>query len=189
MKADVLVIKNMVCPRCIAAVEKILIDLNVPVLRVELGKVYLEKDLPQNKKEQLDVELTRLGFEWLKKEKQSLVTQIKSVIIQSIHHEKDVLNQNFSDFLSEKLNHEYTYLSKLFSKEEGQTIEHFLLNQKIEKIKELLSYDELTLSEIAFQLNYSSSAYLSSQFKKITGLTPSAFKKQALQERKSIDLF
>ncbi|QEK52854.1 helix-turn-helix transcriptional regulator [Pedobacter aquae] len=120
--------------------------------------------------------LENLGFEIIDDKKSKLIDAIKTQIIELIHHQKEALHINLSDFLSRQLKHDYSYLSNLFSEKEGITIEKYFITQKIEKVKELLIYDELSLSEIAYQLNYSSVAHLSSQFKKVTGLTPSFFK-------------
>lgn len=177
----------MVCPRCIAAVKSLCEDLELQVEDVELGRLKLSKDPTREELIKLDEGLEGLGFERSESVQNDLVTQIKSLVVQQVHHTKEPLTVNFSAFLSEQTHHEYTYLSKLFSKEEGETIEQFILKQKIEKVKELLSYDEMSLSEIAFQMNYSSAAYLSSQFKKVTGQTPSAFKKSEEKKRLSID--
>ena len=169
-------IKNMVCPRCIMAVGKIFEELDIPVTKVELGEVTLPDELSNPQRLQLDKELKKVGFELLHTGKSVLISRIKMLVIDTIHYSKEPLTINFSDFLSEKLHREYSYLSRLFSSVEGVTIEKFIITQKVEKVKELLFYDELTLSEISFRLNYSSVAHLSAQFKKETGMTPSQFK-------------
>lgn len=170
-------IKNMVCPRCITTVRNIFNGLNIELKSVQLGEVQTSVDISESQKLQLEQELLKNGFEILKDHNAKLISEIKSLIVNQIHYSQESLKVNFSTLLSEKLNHEYTSLSKLFSSVEGVTIERYILKQKIEKVKELLFYNELTLSEIAFQLDYSSSAHLSSQFKKETGMTPSEFKK------------
>jgi AraC-like DNA-binding protein len=180
-------IKNMVCPRCTMAVENTLNALNIPFHQVELGEVLLKEALSSRDHNLLKEQLGSLGFELLEKGKSALISRIKTLLIQQIHHEKEALNINFSVFLAEKLNYEYSYLSRLFSSVEGITIEKFITQQKIEKVKELLFYNELSLAEIAFQLNYSSAAYLSTQFKKETGMTPSQFKKNRHPSRWEID--
>lgn len=179
----------MVCPRCVTAVEEILKDLNLTFDLVKLGQVNLNESITIEQKKKLAFSLKSKGFELLETEKSSLIAQVKAAVIEQIHHTKEPMKENFSSFLAKKLNHEYTALSKLFSSVEGITIEKFITSQKIEKAKELLYYDQLSLAEIAFQLDYSSSAYLSSQFKKETGMTPSDFKKQRNPTRKTLDSF
>ncbi|MBN7816479.1 helix-turn-helix domain-containing protein [Algoriphagus pacificus] len=182
-----LTIKNMVCPRCISAVKSTLTDLAIEFSNVDLGKVSLTKPIDSSKEDLLSKALLSQGFELLKSEKSSLISQIKAHLIQQIHYTDKPLQTNYSTFLADQLNHEYSYLSRLFSSVEGITIEKFITRQKIEKVKELLVYDELTLSEIAFKMDYSSVAYLSSQFKKETGMTPSEFKKDSAKLRESLD--
>ncbi len=177
----------MVCPRCIEAVKGILNQAEIDFHSVELGKVTLSGELKGEKINQLEEKLKLQGFELLQSDKAALISRIKTLIINQIHHSSETLTTNYSTFLSEKLNHEYSYLSRLFSGVEGITIEKFITRQKIERVKELLIYDEFSLSEIAFKLDYSSVAYLSSQFKKETGMTPSDFKKSTDSPRKSLD--
>lgn len=172
-----LYIKNMVCPRCIESVNKIFSESDSEVISIQLGEVIV-KDAPLPEQlEELGKKLSDQGFELLEDQKSKLINQIKSIIVDQIHHKNKSLNINFSYLLSESLNHEYTSLSKLFSSVEGITIEKFILKQKVEKVKELLFYDELTLTEIAYKMSYSSVAHLSNQFKKETGMTPSEFKR------------
>ena len=180
-------IKNMVCPRCIEAVQDIFKKQAITVKEIVLGEVTVSDILNTDQKIQLKSALLKHGFELLQDNKSKLIAQIKSIVIEQIHHKEDSLKINFSTLISDELNHEYTSLSKLFSAVEGLTIERFILKQKVEKIKELLFYDESTLSEIAFKMNYSSVAYLSSQFKKETGMTPSEFKKNQQPGHKSLD--
>lgn len=184
---SILHIKNMVCPRCKMAVEGVLNDLNIDFSRVELGEVHLTENIPNDVADQLRDKLETLGFELLQSEQSALIAQIKSLIIEQIHHNNEPLKVNFSTYLSEKTKQSYPTLSRLFSTVEGITIEKFITNQKIEKVKEYLIYDEMSLSEIAFDLNYSSTAYLSAQFKKETGMTPSSFKKMPRYSRKNLD--
>ncbi|WP_020531093.1 helix-turn-helix domain-containing protein [Flexithrix dorotheae] len=186
---QILYIKNMVCPRCIEAVNELLISLNIGTKSVSLGEVILEKDLSDELKKTLDEKLKSKGFELLQDQKSKLIGQIKAIIIDKIHHHDEQLMANFSNYISEKLNHEYSYLSRLFSSVEGITIEKFIVRQKIERVKEFLFYNELTLSEIAFKMDYSSVAYLSSQFKKETGMTPSEFKQLKKPGHHSRDSF
>lgn len=180
-------IKNMVCPRCTRAVEVILQQQKILYAEVKLGEVNLIHTISEKQKEKLSQALVAQGFELLENEKSSLIAQIKAAVIAQVHHSKNPMNENFSSYLAEHLNHEYTALSKLFSSVEGVTIEKYITAQKIEKAKELLYYNQMSLAEIAFQLDYSSSAYLSSQFKKETGMTPSEFKKQSDPKRRSLD--
>lgn len=182
-----LLIKNMVCPRCIEAVMDVFSQENLDA-QVELGKVTLKESLPAGQKEILAQRLKTRGFELLEPGKSALISQIKSLIIEQVHHSDQNLTENLSTFLADKLTQEYTSLSKLFSQVEGITIEKFVTRQKIERIKELLFYDQMTLSEIAFLLNYSSVAHLSSQFKKETGMTPSQFKKNGDLNRNTLDM-
>ncbi|WP_026905179.1 helix-turn-helix domain-containing protein [Pedobacter glucosidilyticus] len=183
----VIYIKNMVCSRCKMVVEQVLLDLNLQPEQVLLGEAYLKEIPTKEQMNALKVKLENLGFEIIDDKKSKLIDAIKTQIIVLIHHQKEDLNINLSYFLSGQLKHDYSYLSNLFSEKEGITIEKYFITQKIEKVKELLMYDELSLSEIAYQLNYSSVAHLSSQFKKITGLTPSFFKNLKGNKRTEIE--
>ena len=156
-------------------------------LNISLGEVELKNDLTEIEKTNLDDYLKTFGFELIDDKKSRLIGQIKSSIIEIIHQNNSELKSNLSDYLSSKLHHDYTYLSNLFSEVEGTTIEKYFIAQKIEKVKELLVYDELSLSEIAYQMNYSSVGYLSNQFKKVTGLTPTHFKNIKEIKRKPLD--
>ncbi|WP_423147933.1 helix-turn-helix domain-containing protein [Rubrolithibacter danxiaensis] len=180
-------IKNMVCNRCIMVVENELQKLGLRASKVTLGEAELEKDLTPEEKTKLDRAMTDLGFELIDDKKSRIIEKIKNVIIDMVHHQQYDVKHNLSNVLSNELNHDYNYLSNLFSEVEGTTIEKYFIAQKIEKVKELLVYDELTLSEIAFRLNYSSVAYLSNQFKKVTGLSPSHFKQIREEKRKPLD--
>lgn len=167
----------MVCDRCKMAVEQVFDKLGLTTENVALGEVELElENLPESKYQELKAALESLGFELLEDKKKAIVAQIKAAIIELAHYNKEPLKVNLSEYLNNKLGVDYVSLSSVFSAEEKNTIEHYYIQQKIEKAKELLSYGELTLSEIAFQLNYSSVAHLSAQFKKETGITPSQFK-------------
>jgi AraC-like DNA-binding protein len=187
LKDSVIYIKNMVCPRCILAIENVLDQLKIEYNKVELGQIYLKETLVENKLLLFENEINKLGFELLETAKSVIISKIKTLIIEQIHYQNKALKINFSTFLSENLNYEYTYLSHLFSAIEGISIEKYITRQKIEKVKELLFYNQLSLSEIAFQLDYSSVAYLSNQFKKETGITPSAFKKSHNPNLKTLD--
>ncbi|MDW7692140.1 AraC family transcriptional regulator [Flammeovirgaceae bacterium SG7u.111] len=187
MSKNILYIKNMVCPRCVLAVEGVLKEMQVPYFKVELGRVQLDSTLNDQQKNVFEEKLEAFGFELLEPGKSTLISKIKTLIIKQVHHKEKALTENFSTFLAEQLHHEYSYMSRLFSSVEGVTIEKFIAAQKIEKVKELLFYNELTLSEIAFQMDYSSVAYLSTQFKKETGMTPTAFKKMHKPGHRNLD--
>ena len=179
-------IKNMVCNRCVLVVKQELEKLNLESLQIALGEVdFLE---PPSEKElgQLNQRLAAVGFELLDNEKQKQIEVIKNLLIQKVQQGKIEEHFSLSEFLSKSLNKDYTVITRLFSEVESITIEHFFILQKIEKVKEWLKYNEFTLSEIAWKLGYSSVAHLSSQFKKITGLTPTNFKNLG-GKRKSID--
>ncbi len=177
----------MVCNRCVMAVQNELDKLGVNVKHIKLGEVTLDKQLSKAERDTLDNALTNLGFELIDDRKSRIIEQIKTAVINLVHYQQDHKKHNLSDILSKELHHDYSYLSNLFSEVEGVTIEKYFIAQKIEKVKELLVYGELTLSEIANMLNYSSVAYLSNQFKKVTGLTPSHFKKIKEDKRKPLD--
>ena len=181
-------IRNMVCNRCIMAVQNELNKLGVPVKNIRLGEVTLEKLLTPGERTQFSESLNQLGFELIDDKKSRLIERIKSVIIEQVLYQgKNGNKENLSELLSSTLQHDYSYLSNLFSAIEGTTIEQYHIAQKIEKVKELLVYDEMTLSEIADLLYYSSAAHLSNQFKKVTGLTPGHFKQIGLERRKPLD--
>lgn len=180
-------IKNMVCNRCIMVVQNELDKLGIKATNIKLGEVTLKKELTSKERNALDEALVSLGFQVIDDKKSRIIEKIKNVIIDLVHHQDNNTKNNLSEVLSSELHHDYNYLSSLFSEVEGTTIEKYFIAQKIEKVKELLVYDELSLSEIAFQLNYSSVAYLSNQFKKVTGLTPSHFKQIKADKRKPLD--
>jgi len=161
--------------------------LGYQTLNISLGEVELTNNLTEPEKTNINNHLKTFGFELIDDKKSRLIGQIKSSIVEIVHQNNSELNQNLSDYLSSKLHHDYTYLSNLFSDVEGTTIEKYFIAQKIEKVKELLVYDELSLSEIAYQMNYSSVGYLSNQFKKVTGLTPTHFKNIREIKRKPLD--
>ena len=177
----------MVCNRCIIAVSSEFEKLGIMPLHISLGEVELKDELSPQQVSQLRKNLNHLGFELLTDKKKKLVEKIKNYIIQQVHYNEMDEKKKFSVLLSEKLNKDYSVLSNLFSQLEGITIEKYIINQKIEKAKELLIYDELNLSEIAVKLGYSSVAHLSGQFKKITGLSAGDFKKLHNKNRKSLD--
>lgn len=180
-------IKNMVCNRCIMVVQNEMDKLHIPTRHVQLGEVELETEITSEQKQALSEALAPLGFEIIDDKKSQIIEQVKTSIIELVHQHNSVTKVNLSNFLSDKLGQDYSYLSNLFSEIEGTTIEKFHIAHKIEKVKELLVYDELSLSEIADRLHYSSVAYLSNQFKKVTGLTPSHFKTIRTEKRKPLD--
>jgi len=182
-----LFIKNMVCDRWVLVVAGELKKIGINAQKITLGEVTLEKELTADQKEQLHQALLDLGFEPIDSKKGRIIEKIKTVIINMVHHSDHDEKTNLSDLLSKALHHDYNYLSNLFSEVEGITIEKYFIAQKIEKVKELLVYDELSLSEIALRMNYSSVAYLSNQFKKVTGLTPSHFRQIREEKRKPLD--
>jgi len=162
--------------------------LDLHPINVSLGEVVVEeKELSKEKLSELSDNLKVIGFELMDDKRSKLIEQIKTFIINIIHYKEEQPQKNFSELISKHLHHDYSYLSNLFSEVEGVTIEQYIINQKIEKVKELLTYGELSLSQIAFQLGYSSTAHLSNQFKKLTGLTPSHFKQLGLSSRQSLD--
>ena len=182
-----LYIKNMVCIRCKMIVTDELSKLGLHYTRVELGEAEILENITNEQRDKMKVALHKWGLELMDDKKSVLIEKIKNVVIESIHYEEEQLKNNFSTYLSEKLNYDYTYLSNLFSEVEGITIEHFVIIHKIERVKELLVYDELNLTEIAWKLHYSSVAHLSNQFKKITGLTPTHFKQLKQKRRKNLE--
>lgn len=167
----------MVCGRCKMVVESIFKDQGLEPEIMSLGEVNLSEDISSDQISDLSIKLREKGFELIDDKKGLLLERIKSTVIDTIHHSDHFeLKINWSHFLQEKLQTDYAYLSALFSSVNGFTLEQYIIKQKIEKVKEYLFYDELSIKEIAFKLGYSSVAHLSSQFKKITGLTPSEFK-------------
>ena len=179
----VLHIKNMVCLHCIMALKELLQNLGISYNHIELGAIFLNEKLSKEKLAELSKGLRAIGLDLIDDRRSRIIEKIKTTIINLMHAENEEKpNQNISSILSEELNYDYNYLSNLFSESEGITIEKFVIAQRIDKVKELLVYDELTLNQIAYKLGYTSTAHLSNQFKKVTGLTPSYFKK--IKERK-----
>lgn len=177
----------MVCNRCIMVVKNELEKQGFSPVSVNLGEAEIAEELSDVRKAELDGILKEFGFALIDNKKSRLIEKIKNAVIELVYFSEEPLKMNFSDYISEKLNQDYSYLSKLFSEVQGATIEQFLIAQKIERVKELLVYDELSLSEIADKLNYSSVSHLSKQFKKVTGLTPTHFKKIKEEKRTPID--
>lgn len=188
MSIDTLHIKGMVCPRCIMAVESVLSKYNIEYIKVILGEIHLVNPVDEEQEKKLEAELVTLGFEILSSRKSQLIEKIKNAVISMVHHQNHPEKiGRLSEQLPILLGHSYSSLSTLFSEVDGQTIEKYLILQKIEKAKELLIYEELNISEIAYKLNYSSSQHLSRQFKDITGMTPSSFKKSKHLSRRSLN--
>jgi len=180
-------IKNMVCNRCIAAVKQIFDKENIPYQSVSLGEVLLDAPISVKQKASIAKDLVVAGFELLDDAKSKLIAKIKTLIINHVHYNETDAKHNLSALLSSALHKDYASLSRLFSEVEGVTIEKYSISQKIEKIKELLAYGEMNLSEIAFQMGYSSVAHLSAQFKKETGFTASWFRANRSIARKTLD--
>ena len=177
----------MVSTRCKMAVKEELKKLKLHYIVVDLGEVEIMEDITTEQKAKLKVGLINSGLELMDDKKSVLIGKIKNVIIEMVHHSDELVKINFSIYLSEKLNHDYTYLANLFSEVQGTTIEHFIINHKIERIKELIIYNELNITEISHLMNYSSVSHLSNQFKKVTGLSPSHFKKLKIKRRNPIE--
>jgi AraC-like DNA-binding protein len=176
----------MVSLRCKMVVKAAAEELKIPYNSVELGFIELNEKLSQPVLEKFRTKLLKSGLEVLDDKRSILIEKIKNVIIEMVHYSDEFPKVNFSNYLSEKLHYDYTYLSNLFTEVKGTTIQQFIIMHKIEKAKELIMYDEMSLAEIAFTLNYSSAAHFSTQFKKVTGLTPSFFKR--LKKHRDEDL-
>lgn len=177
----------MVCIRCQMLVKAELEKLGLQYVYVRIGEADIIGDVQPEQLEQLKTDLKKAGLVLMDDKKSVLVEKIKSAIIELVHYSEDQIKVNLSDFLSEKLHYNYTYLANLFSEVKGITIEKFYLTHKIERVKELIVYDELNLSEIAYRMNYSSVAHLSNQFKKFTGLTPTHFKMLKNKRRDTLE--
>ena len=182
-----LYIKNMVCDRCKMVVKAELEKLGLNPVDVQLGEVEIGKEIDQEELKNVSLSLAKFGFELLSDKRKQLNEQIKTAIIELVHYPVETLKVNLSTYLSEKLDQEYAALSTVFSELENQTIEKYFIQQKIERVKELLTYGEKSLSEIAYLLNYSSVAHLSAQFKKVSEQTPSQYKLTHQKARKTLD--
>jgi AraC family transcriptional regulator len=189
METGVLSVKNMVCHRCILAVESLLDKLAIPYQQVIAGEVVLVRKLVPEESDQFATQLSKIGLELINTKANGMVEKIKQLVIKKARGEvsKNEQKLKLSTYLSQHLFHEYTYLSSYFSSLEGRTIESYFIQQRIEKVKELLLYNEMTLSAISYEMDYSSVAHLSYQFKQITGVTPSEFKKSGSGYRKLLD--
>ncbi|MDD4972132.1 MAG: helix-turn-helix transcriptional regulator [Paludibacter sp.] len=180
-------IKYMVSNRCKIAVKEVFKSLELHLNKLELGEAEVLEPISEDQLLQLKNSLLNKGFELMDNKRAVLIERIKNTVIEMIHHSDKTIKVNFSDYLSESLNHNYTYLANTFSEVQGMTIEQFIISHKIERIKELILYDELNITQIAYTMNYSSVAHLSGQFKKYTGLTPSYFKKLKLKRLEPIE--
>jgi AraC-like DNA-binding protein len=168
-------------------VKDALRQLGLHFIVVDLGEVDVMENLTMEQRDELKVILLNSGLELMDDKRAVLIEKIKNTIIEMVHHSDEIIKVNFSNYLSEKLNHDYTYLANLFSEVQGTTIEQFIISHKVERIKELIIYDELNITEIAWKMNYSSVAHLSNQFKKVTGLSPSHFKQLKVKRRSPIE--
>ncbi len=186
-KQKKLLIKNMVCRRCVMTVESIMKKLDVNYENVALGEVDLENDIDEKKRAEIDTELKKVGFELIETRNNKIIEDIKKLVLEYIKDADEMNKLKLSSFITKQLHYDYSYLSDLFSSIEGITIEHYLILQRIEKVKELMVYGQMNLTEIAYETGFSSVHHLSAQFKKITGLPPSHFKKIAAEKRKSLD--
>ena len=186
-KANHLFIKNMVCNRCIMTVENILNQNSIAFTSVSLGEVELERKLSAEETKAIDADLQKVGFELIDKRVNKIIEDIKQAVLEYLNLGMDSQNLKLSSFITKNIPYDYSYLSDLFSSVEGKTIEQYFILQRIEKVKELLVYDQLSLTEISYQTGFSSVHHLSSQFKKVTGLTPSHFKKIGIERRKALD--
>lgn len=182
-----LYIKNMVCIRCQMVVKSELEKLGLHYRNVKIGEANIIENILPEQLEKLDIAFKKSGLQLMDNKKSILVEKIKNAIIELVHYSEEQIRVNLSDYLSEKLNYDYSYLANLFTEVKGTTIEKFYLTHKIEKVKELIVYDELNLTEIAYKMHYSSVAHLSNQFKKFTGLTPSHFKKLKNKRRDTLE--
>ena len=182
-----LYIKNMVCSRCKMVVKSELEKLGLHPISVELGVVEIQESNIEPIQVSMLQNLRKYGFDLIDDKRSMTIEKMKTLIVELVHHNNNDIKINLSDYLTKNILQDYSSLSKLFSEVEGTTIEKYFINQKIEKVKELLMYDELTLSEISYKLNYSSVAYLSNQFKKVTGFTPSYYKNLKVKKRRQIE--
>jgi len=187
MQKTQLRIKNMVCDRCKMAVEQVLKDVGLTPERIDLGEVWVSDVPTEAQLAQLKTRLEALGFELLDDQRQQMIERMKTAIIALVHHHQGNKTLNLSVYLSQLLHRDYSALSKLFSEVTGLTIERYFIMQRIERVKELIRYDELTLTEIAYQMNYSSVAHLSSQFRSVTGMTPTQFRFMKTVQRANLD--
>jgi AraC-like DNA-binding protein len=186
-KTNKLFIKNMVCGRCVLTVENILKEHQLPFRQVTLGEVELTERISSEQAKALENSLNKVGFELIETRVNKIIEEIKKAVLEYLHLGMDSQELKLSSFITKNIPYEYSYLSDLFSSVEGKTIEQYFILQRIEKVKELLVYDQLSLTEISYQTGFSSVHHLSAQFKKITGLTPSHFRKIGMEKRRALD--
>ena len=178
-------IRNMACPGCIMAVESELEKLGIRPASIELGELEISEDLSDEQLQSFDKAIHRFGFEIMDDKRSYLIEKIKHAIFELVHYSDENIKVGLSDYISYKVNHNYMYLSNLFSEATGTTIKQYIITKKIDRVKEMIIYEEFSLSEIAFRMHYSSVAHLSAQFKKVTGLTPSLFKNLKFKKQTS----
>lgn len=179
-------IKNMACLSCKVVVKEALEELKIEPIKVELGEIETRKELTDAEKEKLNNKIRKVGLEILEGKQAAIIEKIRKVVVDYVYHTEEKIITNFSDYLSKKLNYNYTYLANLFSEVEVSTIEQYVIAMKVERIKELIMFEDMTLTEISYKLHYSSVAHLSAQFKKVTGLTPTHFKRLKNKRRIAI---
>jgi len=189
MPENILLVKNMVCQRCMLAVENILDKTSIKFQKVTVGEIHLLEIISEEQHNLLSSAFAEIGLELIDNKMNGIIEKIKQLVLKKARNEikETEKKMKLSAYLSQNLFYEYTYLSSLFSSVEGCTIENYFIQQRIEKVKELLVYNEMSLSTISFEMEYSSVAHLSSQFKQVTGLTPSHFKKVGSEKRKLLD--
>ena len=181
-----LYVRNMACLSCKVVVKEALEELEIQPVKVEMGEVEIKEDLTDIEKKKLNDKIKKVGLELLENKQGAIIEKIRKVVVDYVYHTEEKLIVNFSDYLSKKLNYSYTYLANLFSEVEASTIEQYVIAMKIERIKELIMFEDVTLTEISYKLHYSSVAHLSTQFKKVTGLTPTHFKQLKKKRRIAI---
>lgn len=177
----------MVSLRCKMIVKEVLTRLGIKYVVIDLGMIEVLEDISEEQRLQLKVDLQKYGLELLEDKRSILIERLKNLIVEMIHYSEEIPDVNYSDYLSAKMGYDYTYLSNMFSEVKGVTIQQFIIMHKIEKVKELLLYNELSLTEISYRLHYSSVAHLSNQFKKITGLTPSFYRQLQQKRRRPLE--
>lgn len=186
-QSHVIFIKNMVCSRCILVISQVLRDLKYTPLKIELGKAIVQEPLEAHDREVIKEALGVYGFELIDDKRQRIIEQIRTAVIELVHYEDNLSKLKLSEYLKEKCHSDYSFLSKLFSEVNGISIEKYYIAQKVERVKELLAYNELSISEISSMLQYSSVAHLSSQFRTVTGMSPSEFKRLQAPGREPLD--
>jgi len=181
-----LYVRNMACLSCKVVVQEALEEMEIQLVKVELGEIETKEDLSNAEKQKINDIIKKVGLELLETKQGAIIEKIRQVVIDYVYHTEEKIIINFSDYISKKLNYSYTYLANLFSEVEVNTIEQYVIAMKIERIKELIMFEELSLTEISYKLHYSSVSHLSTQFKKVTGLTPTHFKQLKKKRRIAI---